>query len=305
MTKFDKADIERWAEGQWSAIFNAVSLPAMRYGRNVPCPACGGTDRFYCWPDFERTGAARCRQCQRGGHHGIDVLISFTSMTFLETLEFIATCVGLPQFVEPSRSKQSTPIPIASTSIRWAQEADRYFDHAEANVCRHRLANQWAVNVDILKALLVGWDGVAYSIPERNAQGNIIGIAKRFRDGSKGFHRGGNRGLTFTTDWFEDDGKLFIVEGVSDTAAMMQSGYCCVGRPSNNGGLRLLVEFLQCCDRDVVVMGENDRKPDGTWPGRAAESLAERLMEQLQRPVSWGLPTAGKDARQQLQLEVA
>ena len=300
MTRIDKAAIQCQAEGRWSAILIAAGLPEMRYGKNVPCPACGGTDRFYCWPDFEQTGAARCRQCKSGGPHGIDVLISFTSMTFLETLEFIARCVGLPQLVEPRRSKKSTLIPVASTSFRWAQEADRYFDHAEAILLRQRLANEWAVDVEILEALLIGWDGSAYSIPERDPQGDIIGIARRFRDGRKGFHKSGKRGLTFTTDWFADDGKLFIVEGVSDTAAMLQSGYCCVGRPSNNGGLRFLVELLRCYDRDVVVMGENDQKPDDTWPGAAAEPLARRLAQEINRKVEVGYPQSAKDMREQL-----
>lgn len=82
-------------------------------------------------------------------------------------------------------------------------------------------------------------------------------------------------------------------------AAMLQAGcYCCIGRPSNSGGLILLTEmFNECPDRDVIVVGENDKKPNGEWAGRAAEPLAKQLAQELGRPVSWALPKNGKDAR--------
>jgi phage/plasmid primase-like uncharacterized protein len=206
-----------------------------------------------------------------------------------------------------SRPKPATPRPKPATpSCHWAKLADTFFEHDDAAFRRSKLAAEFVVRVEILAALWIGWDGQSYSIPERDSRGKIVGISRRWPDGSKGFHAGGNRGLTFTPDWFEDDGPVYVVEGASDVAAMLQAEYCCVGRFSNSGGLNSLAElFAEWPDREIVVMGENDQKPDGDWPGRAAESLAERLMKQLQRPVSWGLPTAGKDARQQLQLEVA
>ncbi len=56
-------------------------------------------------------------------------------------------------------------------------------------------------------------------------------------------------------------------------------------------------------DQKIIVLGENDAKPDATWPGRdGAESIAQKLAAQLGRSIGWALPAAGaKDLRAWLQ----
>ena len=93
---------------------------------------------------------------------------------------------------------------------------------------------------------------------------------------------------------------MFVVEGVTDTLAMTAAELSCVGRFSATGGARLLAElFRDDFARQIVVVGENDRKDDGRWPGReGAERAAAKLSALLSRPVSWALPPDGfKDAR--------
>ena len=50
----------------------------------------------------------------------------------------------------------------------------------------------------------------------------------------------------------------------------MTIGLSVVGRPSNCGGIALLIDLLSAfpIQRELVVIGERDEKPDGKWPGR-------------------------------------
>ncbi len=52
-------------------------------------------------------------------------------------------------------------------------------------------------------------------------------------------------------------------------------------------------------NREIIVIGERDEKPDGKWPGRdGAVRTAKRLAEELERPIAWALPPDNaKDAR--------
>lgn len=130
-------------------------------------------------------------------------------------------------------------------------------------------------------------DGDGWKIPERNAEGEIIGWSRRFADGHKGYVAGGKRGLTMKYPLAPYAGSsasdpVFVVEGATDTAAGVSLSLDTVGRPSNTGGGELLVALL--ADRHVCIVGENDWKPgrkSGTvaWPGRdGAQGIARKLI---------------------------
>ena len=58
-------------------------------------------------------------------------------------------------------------------------------------------------------------------------------------------------------------------------------------------------------DDEILVVGENDRKDDGHWPGRdGAKKLAAALARELGGRVRWTLAPAGyKDVRDWLKKE--
>lgn len=88
---------------------------------------------------------------------------------------------------------------------------------------------------------------------------------------------------------------VVIVEGMSDTAAALDLGFYAVGRPSDLAGLGHLRQLV--AGRDVIIIGENDQKEDGRWPGRTG---AERTFETLQHVCNavWFMPPEGvKDLR--------
>jgi len=114
-----------------------------------------------------------------------------------------------------------------------------------------------------------------YAFPERDAEGNIIGLVRRGIDGANRCVKGSSRGLTYQHPLPSTD-PVLIVEGASDCAAAIEAGFNAIGRPSASGGADLLAKLLR--GREVIVAGENDRKPDGQWPGRdGAQRIADRL----------------------------
>ncbi|VTU00305.1 Bifunctional DNA Primase/polymerase OS=Myxococcus stipitatus (strain DSM 14675 / JCM 12634 / Mx s8) GN=MYSTI_01949 PE=4 SV=1 [Gemmataceae bacterium] len=108
------------------------------------------------------------------------------------------------------------------------------------------------------------------------------------------------RGLTIPDGWCAGSGPLLLVEGPSDVLALAAAGLAAVGRPSNTGGVAHLAELLAAWprDRDVLVVGENDRRDD-QWPGRdGAHRTAAALQSHLGRVVTVAMPPGdAKDVR--------
>lgn len=147
-----------------------------------------------------------------------------------------------------------------------------------------------------------GWsesDG-AFTSPERDAWGRVLGIGRRYRDGRKQQMSGSTRGLTIPASFPSPGGPVLVVEGPSCTAAAVAAGLCAVGRPSNTGGAGHLADLLRPLPpgREILVVGENDKGAKG-WPGKdGAIQIAEKLAKALGRPVRWSLPPDGmKDVR--------
>ena len=141
----------------------------------------------------------------------------------------------------------------------------------------------------------VGWSAnqECWTCPEYDAGGKVVGINRRYRDGRKKMMAGGARGLYYARDWDQEEGPVLCPEGFSDAATLSAMGISAVGRPSNTGGVEQLGRILAGipATRTIFVMGENDRKTDGSWPGKAgAISTAEQLQRELGRPVHFAFP---------------
>jgi hypothetical protein len=157
--------------------------------------------------------------------------------------------------------------------------------------------------------LLAGGWKPCFVFPLRDGTGNVVGFSRRYQDGTKRTTARREAdpsadGLFYADDWAtHGPGPVLVVEGASDTAALHGAGQRAVGRPSNLGGVKHLVDLLRPlpAGTEVCVMGENDAKPDSLlWPGRdGAQTVAQRLCEALPHlTVFWGLPSTGaKDAR--------
>ena len=178
---------------------------------------------------------------------------------------------------------------------------------------RVALAGALGLPVSALDAIQVGWwpdrrwwnpetqqhegEPGCWTFPEHDAHGRISGLGLRWPTECKGQMAGGRRGLILPQGWRELADPVLVVEGPSDVVAGRAIGLNVIGRPSNSGGAELLTHL--CRDRRVMVLGENDRKSDGRWPGReGAEAVAEKLSAVWERPVPVALPPdAAKDLR--------
>jgi hypothetical protein len=186
-------------------------------------------------------------------------------------------------------------------------EWDRRTEHLRRCLTVARLdllAAELGVTADALEALSCGWsieDG-CWTFPERDHQGRIIGIQRRWPDGTKRVYRSSQRGLYLPEGWQDRPGPLYVPEGASDVAALLSSGLTAIGRPNAKGGGQLLAKLLADEDRRIIVVGENDKKPNGDWPGRdGAESIAVMLSQVLRRMVKVTLPPLPcKDVREML-----
>ena len=104
-------------------------------------------------------------------------------------------------------------------------------------------------------------------VPLRDHTGKIIGIVRRYRNGSKKTIRGGSLGLFYAVDWYEYSGPVLIVEGPSDVAACLTHGLCAIGRPSNVCGAAMIQKMLRRCrDKRAIVIGERDEAPERRGP---------------------------------------
>src|SRR5919204_73138 len=120
---------------------------------------------------------------------------------------------------------------------------------------RDELAEALGVPGAALAAVGLGWwdrEG-CWTFPERDGAGQVVGLLRRYPDGSKKVMGGGGRGLTLPrgfpfpvsgTPGGEETGngdpdpagQVFIPEGPSCVAAAVAMALPAVGRPSNTGG---------------------------------------------------------------------
>ncbi len=258
----------------------------VRVSRSAPCPICGKPDNCEVSRDG---GVVWCGRVDEGA------LRQNAGGQFLHRLGDDRSFVPVVRPSHPTKRLKRAP------TKDWPAIAGRLAHNADE--ARAELAAQLGVSAAALDDLNVGWDPRQrfWSFPERDGDGQIIGINARHADGSKKRLYGGQSGLTYADRWDTGLGPILLVEGGSDTAALMTIGLSVVGRPSNTAGVKLLIDLLcdAAIDREIIVIGERDEKADGRWPGRdGAISTAKQLAEELGRTVAWSLcPDGAKDAR--------
>lgn len=254
--------------------------------RAAPCPACGKADwcsrseddrAVHCErTDQAPTGWRLHKRCEGGGV--IFVTDNGQALCLLATR---------------NRARSRVAATVDPTA-----EAERCARALTAELAGE-LAGDLGVPADVLAEIGVGWSArrSSWTFPEVDPRRRVVGITYRGRDGSKRVGRGHRRGLCVPRSVADRQGVVLVVEGASDVAACLAMGLAVVGRPGAGLGAEHLAELLP--EREPIVVGENDRKPDGRWPGRdGAARVAGALAREWDRPVSWSLPPEpAKDVR--------
>lgn len=262
--------------------------------RDKPCPICGKPDWCFVTEDGEMVICNRVeseRQAKMGWIH------------FLSDPVPIADC----ERVKPPKLS----VEACDCLVR------ECYKRPDAKDARERLAESLGVSVESLEAIGVGtgsdWNGTQWtSWPARDADGQFVGLTRRYWDGSKKTYPGTRAGLFYARKWVDMPGAVLIVEGGSDVAACLSAGIAAIGRPSNVGGSSMIAELLsKHPKRAVLVVAERDFKPErrGTvehcpadcpgcancWPGLYG---AKATAKSLGIPLNWIMPRGGKDARE-------
>lgn len=140
----------------------------------------------------------------------------------------------------------------------------------------------------------------AWTFPMRNGLGEMIGVSLRGRNGTKWAIPGSKLGL-FIPYNLSSEGPIFMPEGASDTAALLDLGLNAVGRPQalirgeRLEQVRVLMNTPLLEGRPLVVMADNDPKNDVGWTG--AHELAKAMSKQV-RSVKVLEPLGCKDVRE-------
>lgn len=258
-----------------------------RVTKRNPCPICERGDWCLVAADGTAAICARVESAKRCGDAG-----------------WLHRLVDRPQ--QPTRGivrsvslKSGRPgLDLGALATRWhAAVIPDWLEH---------FSRSQGLSAESLTALRIGWASAAelrrantscrgagcWSFPMVDAAGAVRGVRLRTPDGFKYAVAGSREGLALP-DYGNVDDRLLICEGPTDTAALLDMGFCNVaGRPSCTGGLTLLVELVRLRrPREVVIVADADE------PGRrGAGNLASVLVAYA--PIRVIEPPAGlKDAR--------
>jgi putative DNA primase/helicase len=120
LARVDRVKIR--AHGQWTAILARLGVDERILRKlNLPCPSCGGTDRFQYTDKFGE-GNYHCRNCGAGG--GFKLLQAVKGIDFGTALREVESCVGSDRVMETPRS-------IEPTTGRMTKLAQRIWDEAK------------------------------------------------------------------------------------------------------------------------------------------------------------------------------
>lgn len=229
-----------------------------RCNKSNPCPICGKPD----WCSFTNDGAVRCMRVEVPPQGWV-----------INKKHYDGGTTYRPEGEEQFRAKYVKRRPVVEKPALDFMPMSMEFWGACSENQADELANDLGIEGGILLRLLgLGWSEQhqAYSFPMFATPYKCVGIRLRTKQGDKFAVKGSKNGI-FLVDSTPVPDKVFVCEGPTDTAAMMQLGFQAMGRPSCSGGIDYLRSMLK--GREVVIVSDHDS------PGRAgANKLANELM---------------------------
>lgn len=159
-------------------------------------------------------------------------------------------------------SKNITPIIKANGQdlvIDFEVRHHEYFLREFRDCCGVYLAEKWNVSPAVITELGIGWDGFAHTIPMYELN-KIVGIQRQFTAGFKCMVSGSSLGLIVPMTMATGN-VLFIPEGASDLAMLLDMGYCGIARPNALVGKELVYNWLRRYNPVydlIVIVADND-----------------------------------------------
>ena len=243
-----------------------------RVTRLTPCPACKGTHWCSTTADGE---LLRCMRCIVGAvrEHPLG---GWIHQLRAPSSHFV-----------PSPGVAIEPLPDFAP-----QHADARARTTDAELVRfaQALGLDEGGGVEALRVLgAATWNPRVWCFPMCTARGRIVGLRLRSETGRKWACSGSREGI-FLGDRPECP-LVFVVEGPTSSAAVLSVGLPVIGRPSAlQGAAAWRYLRARCHAREVVVIGETDRKPDGRWPGHEGARAAASGLVLVARSVRVAFP---------------
>ncbi len=173
---------------------------------------------------------------------------------------------------------------------------------------RQYLATQLGVSEDSLRRLGVGWATAealrefdtgcqelgAYVFPMHNAARGVIGARLRAESGFKWAIKGSKQGVFYPIGLKFGRPMLFLAEGPTDCMALLDMGFCAIGRANCSAGGGLLREIVRNLrPASVIIVSDNDA------PGLlGAAKIGEALLSRAAEVKIIRTPAGVKDVRQ-------
>jgi len=254
----------------------------LRVKKNNPCPICGRPN----WCLIAEDGSAAI--CSR---------ISEGSVKKSGDAGFLHILKDRPPQQRRKYVKPQPPRPV----INWEKLNADYrngFDMIKAVAL-------FGVSAMALDEVLIGWDPKkkAHTFPMKDGKGNIIGIRLRTLDGHRFSVPDSKNGIFWPLSVKADaDELLFIGEGPTDCAALLDLRFSPIGRASCGTGYQYIKEMIEHYERQVVIVADKDEAkftPDGRkfFPGYDGGLKLARSIKPFVRSVRLIKPPEKKDIR--------
>ncbi|MCD9026751.1 toprim domain-containing protein [Luteimonas sp. BDR2-5] len=279
------------AHGRWTEILRHFGAePRLLKRRNMPCPLCGGVDRFQFTDKFGE-GNYHCRNCGAGG--GFKLLMALEGWDFHTTLEELEKYFGL----HPPTMAEAPAVPSPDRMKRLAQriwnEARPIVEDDEA----HRYLRGRGLVLSSYPKVLRCHPALGYYVKDTNGKSNLVAeypalvacvqgsdghaitLHRTYlQDGRKAPIRDARKLLSSGINGaavrlFESGEELAVAEGIETALAVYLGTDQALWAALNAGNLERL--WIPAHVRRLSIYADNDA--NGSFAGQAsAYALARR-----------------------------
>jgi len=213
--------------------------------------------RAFCFCPFHesRKGTADLEICLSGKYQGKYYCFSCGQSGYLPT----NVLNKLLKSRKKSSNRDTSPLDFESQTNLYCR-----------NFWDNNLPKPFDVADSVIRSMRIGWDGKAYTIPMCQRD-KVVGIQRRYPNGFKCMVEGSQLGLIIPMGSWNTEEPLYITEGASDLAVLLECGFQGFGRPSCRVIVETTVEFCEPF-KAIIIVNDNDE------PGRrGAKQLAGKL----------------------------
>ena len=199
---------------------------------------------------------------------------------------------------------EKKPIYIPSKRSAPARKQNLESEYAKMEILNWRLADDMGVSLESLNSIGVRWSNFygAWIFPLYDGSRKLIGLNRRFKDGTKKIVAGTSGGLYLPQ--CEPHGIVMVCEGGGDTAALVQMGFFAIGRFTCSSCTDYIKDFFRLNKiHRYILVSQNDTlktTPNGN-NFRPGQDGAKKLKKELGlSSVIFTCPNPVKDVRELL-----